>query len=76
MLRHRQRGQSLRQLARTYQCSRATVHHVLHQQIRPSHKVCPGEQHLPSPQRRCLNECIGDYALTEDHRRRQARSRD
>ncbi len=32
IFRDRQRGQSLGQLARTYQCSRATVHRVLHQQ--------------------------------------------
>jgi DNA invertase Pin-like site-specific DNA recombinase len=33
ILRDRQRGQSLSQLARAYQCSRATVHRVLHQQM-------------------------------------------
>ncbi|MGA7524470.1 MAG: recombinase family protein [Acidobacteriaceae bacterium] len=36
ILRDRQRGQSLGQLARTYQVSRATVHRVLHQQMETS----------------------------------------
>jgi DNA invertase Pin-like site-specific DNA recombinase len=36
ILRDRQRGQSLGQLARTYSVSRATVHRVLHQQMERS----------------------------------------